>query len=216
MDEDEAEQLECLWEVVREGDRSAIEALIVGDEEHPPLGVSVDGVYDVEGRGILHCLTIEGHNSVAQWLVAEVGAAVDARDTVYGQTALHFAATKDRGAFASMLMSLNADPMARDAAGWTPLHAAARAGSLEVAAALLASPQLEDDAVNARGAAGQTPLHRAAFWGHTDVCTLLLEHGAKISAVDTSGRQPIDVACDGNRRGQLPAIQKLLTQQLPA
>ena len=70
-DETDVEALEQLWDVVHEGDRASIEALLVGDEEHPPLGCSVD-VTDSDGMTPLHWLAVEGHASVVQWLVDEV------------------------------------------------------------------------------------------------------------------------------------------------
>lgn len=209
LDEDGAE----LWEVVREGDRAAIEALLVGDEEHPPLGVSVDVRDGDWGMTALHWLTVEGHNSVAQWLIQEVGADVNAHDSKYGQTALHYAATKDRGRISEMLMQMGADPAARDSAGWTALHAAARSGAADAAAALLRV--LPAEGVNACAAGGQTPLHRAAFWGRTEICALLLDHGADIKAADSQGRTAVELACDGDGRDQLPALQKLLSPAPP-
>ena len=92
--EDATGDYEMLWEVVREGDRATIEALLVGDEEHPPLGCSVD-VMDNAGMSPLHWLVVEGHNDVVEWIIDEVGADVSLPDRQYGQTALHFAASKD-------------------------------------------------------------------------------------------------------------------------
>ena len=61
MGDDAAEALDELWEVVREGDRATIEALLVGDEEHPPLGCSCD-VMDGTGMTPLMWLVVEGHS----------------------------------------------------------------------------------------------------------------------------------------------------------
>ena len=38
----EAEELAQFWEAVREGDQEIIDELLVGDEEHPPIGVKVN------------------------------------------------------------------------------------------------------------------------------------------------------------------------------
>lgn len=56
------------------------------------------------------------------------------------------------------------------------------------------------------GSSGGTPLHGAAFWGWDQVVKLLVEHGAKIDAVDGLGRTPIDSAmgrAGGHERGRL-------------
>lgn len=53
---------------------------------------------------------------------------------------------------------------------------------------------------------GGTPLHGAAFWGWDRVVKLLVEHGAKIDAVDGRGFSPIDSAmgrAGGHERGGL-------------
>ena len=74
--------LDMLWEVVREGDRASIEALLIGDDDHPPLGVSID-VRDEKGMTPLHWLAVEGHASVVQWMVDEIGAEVDLGDALH-------------------------------------------------------------------------------------------------------------------------------------
>jgi ankyrin repeat protein len=208
-DDTEAEgELEVYWEAVREGDKLAIEAMLVGDEEHPPIGIGVD-VTDREGLTTLMWLTVEGHATVAQWLIDDVDADVEMTDKRYGQTALHFAAVKGNNMIAELLLHRKCDPARRDFAGWTPLHAAARAGSLDVATVLLGV--LTKDQVNATAAGGQTPLHRAAFWGHAELAQLLLQHGADPDLVDSKGRRACDLACDGGeRRAELPALLKLL------
>ena len=184
------------------------------DDDHPPLGCPID-VRDDDGMTPLHWLTVEGHSGIVQWLVEEVEAEVDQRDDKFGQTSLHFAASKDHGPTAQQLIDLRADPQARDKAGWTPLHTAARAGSAHVATVLLAS--LPTDAVDATGPGGQTPLMRAAFWGHTEIVVLLLNAGAKRGKTDARGRMAEDLVCDGGERhGELPALLKLLRSPKPA
>ena len=53
----------ALWDAVRDGDQVVIDELLVGDEEHPPLGISPD-VRDEAGMTPLHWLTVEGHVGV--------------------------------------------------------------------------------------------------------------------------------------------------------
>eukprot|EP00965_Chrysotila_dentata_P048046 1593536-Pleurochrysis_carterae.AAC.5 len=108
-----------------------------------------------------------------------------------------------------------ADPLARDLAGWTPLHAAARSGICDAAQIILSS--LNEEQVNTPGPKGQTALHRAAFWGHLDMCALLLQHGARKAQGDHSGRQPFEMACGGGQNSSMmPALLKLLRGPSPA
>lgn len=217
-EEDDApdpDELAALWEAVREGDQASMDEMLVGDEEHPPLvGVTVNTA-DEDGLTSLHLLTIEGHASVAQWLIDEVLADIDSRDT-YQQTSLHHAAVKGHGTVAHLLLNRGADAMARDRAGWTPLHAAARSGFTDAAAELIAhanetSAEEAKAMVNCAGPRGETPLHRAAYWGHAPMVEMLLEHGAVFDQPDDAGRRPFDVVCGGGS-GQtaIPKLSKLL------
>lgn len=203
-----AEEIALFWEAVREGDKEGVDAMLVGDEEHPPIGISVNAT-DPVGMTPLMWLTVEGHRTVAQWIIDDVEADVDMRDTRYGQTALHFAAVKGRQMISELLLARNADPMSRDMSGWTPLHACARAGNTDVATVLL--NVLEPEQVNAAGADAQTPLHRAAFWGHAELAELLVRHGADIERLDSSGHRAYDLIGRGSsHHEELPALVKLL------
>lgn len=191
-----------------------IEALLIGDEEHPPLQLSVD-VQDEGGMTPLHWLTVEGHTAVAQWLIDDCSATINAADAKTGQTSLHFAATKGHRGVAEMLLGRDADPVFRDQAGWTPLHAAARSGATDVAAVLL--QKLTAAQVNLPGPDGETALHRAAYWGQVDVCSLLVEHGADPTLANDAGRCPQDVACAGGEHpAALPALITLLRPPAPS
>lgn len=144
-----------------------------------------------------------------------MGANISLGDARYGQTALHFAASKDQGRVAQQLLELGADAMPRDSAGWTPLHTAARTGSAEAARVLIA--ELPEGGIDATGPEGQTALHRAAYWGHTELCAMLLESGATRKKFDARGRLPADVVCDGgDRQAELPGLLKMLRAPLPA
>lgn len=75
-------------------------------------------------------------------------------------------------------------------------------------------PQL--DGFYAAGAGG-TALHGAAFWGWDRVARLLVEHGAKIDALDDRGRSPIDSAmgrAGGHERGGLILVYEELGNYL--
>ncbi|HLK51721.1 MAG TPA: ankyrin repeat domain-containing protein [Bryobacteraceae bacterium] len=103
--------------------------------------------------------------------------------------------------------------------GWTPMVAAAGAGSVDadtrgyfttsdVQERAIASLELllaHGGALNGRaGRLGQTPLHGAAFWGWNKVVEYLLSKGADINETDTRGYTAIDYAMGraaGNSRG---------------
>jgi uncharacterized protein len=68
----------------------------------------------------------------------------------------------------------------------------------------------------AAGASG-TPLHGAAFWGWDKVVKLLVEHGAKIDALDSRERSPIDAAmgrAGGHERGGLIQVYEPVAHYL--
>ena len=169
---------------------------------------------DASGMNSLHWLTVEGHASVAQWLLDEVHANVDARDGQHGQTALHLACAKGKATMAKLLVHRGADPVKPDNSGWTPLHAVARSGFTDVAVALL--DVLTPAQLDIPGVGGQTALHRASYWGNLDVAALLEQRGADTQLADSSGQRPYDLACQGGERHVvLPALMKLLRRPLP-
>jgi ankyrin repeat protein len=85
----------------------------------------------------------------------------------------------------SLLLRAGADPMHRDAKGFTPLHFAAGRGMVDIVGALLPHCELDAAAAN-----GQTPLSIAALEGHGEVARLLLEAGANPNAQDARGFTP--------------------------
>ena len=158
----------------------------------------------------LHWLVVEGHGSVAQWLVDDVGADVQMLDLRYGQSALHFAASKNREVLSQILLSRNANLLCTDRYGWTPLHTAARSGSCDVIMKFMEFLNNPTD-VDVRGASGQTALHRAAYWCQTEAVELLLKFGANKNAKDSADRRAIDVIGEGGYGcSSLPYITQLL------
>ncbi|KAL3905864.1 MAG: hypothetical protein SGPRY_010762, partial [Prymnesium sp.] len=208
------EEVELFWESVLEGDLEMIDALLVGDEEHPPAGISVE-INDSQGRTPLMVLTSEGHGACVQWIIDQAEASVDAQDALYGQSALHFAAVKGHSTIVELLLQRKADPMQRDRAGWTPLHAAARSGSTDVAAVLFGI--LTEEQINSRGPSKQTALHRAAFWSQLSMVELLLKNGANCDLLDADGRRAGDLIGAGvDQHSEMPTLQKLLERRMPA
>lgn len=134
------------------------------------------------------------------------------------------------------LMQRGFDPNSPDEQGQSGLYLALRAGSLKVAEALLANPDLKIDAANRadetalmmaalrgnlewaqrlldRGAqpnrAGWTPLHYAASGPEPKLLTLLLDRGAKIEARSPNGTTALMMAA---RYGAQDGVAVLLAR----
>ncbi len=119
-------------------------------------------------------------------------------EPVDGQPALLAAAggEDDDPAGVLLLLKLKAKVDARNGAGRSALHEAARAGHAEIVDALLAggaTPAVAD-------AGGCSPLHEAARGGHLDVLDRLLEKlpsggAAEVASQDGHGRNVLALAC---------------------
>lgn len=72
----------------------------------------------------------------------------------------------------------------------TPLHVAARVGSLEDVLIFLNGGGI----VNARGDCGNAPLHEAAMRGNEAVVSALLKYAADVSIKNDFGQTPLRVA----------------------
>ena len=95
--------------------------------------------------------------------------------------------------------------MARNSGGFTPLHAAANAGSVPIAKLLLDKGAVLDDADNK---AGVTPLMVAGERNHLELAEFLLAQGADVEPSRNS-RLPADnpSALEG-QQGHRPPLQK--------
>lgn len=109
---------------------------------------------------------------------------LNARGGVFKQTALAFSDCPDD--LAIWLVEQGADLSAPDNYGETPLHA--RAGHWKGDGALLIALGAE---VNHDAEGRGTPLHRAASVGNLRAARLLIEHGARVDAVNRSGQTPL-------------------------
>lgn len=131
----------------------------------------------------------------------EAGADGSVRDQD-GNTILHLACLRLHSKESiARLIALGLDPGARNGAGETPLHAAAKAGNRFAIPALLAAGAEAD----ARDGEGQTPLHRLASLLLPVTASLLLDAGADPDAKDDQGRTPLDIAKAQNE-GSVPAL----------
>jgi Ankyrin repeats (3 copies) len=85
----------------------------------------------------LHIAAEGGHEGMVDMLLASGRIAIDAYDSD-ANTALHIAVAGRKLAVTLRLLKYGANPNAENSAGWTPVHFAVRAGSVEIVEALVA------------------------------------------------------------------------------
>ena len=163
-----------------------------------PLDLASDSILKSakvdDGSHALHIAAKDGDIQTVQLLVG-CGADVNALNEL-GQTPLHTAAggETDCHELCSTLLEHNVKIDAVDNDGNQPLHLACSQGHTEVSRRLLSNGAN----ASASNANGQTSLHFAAG-GQKDcseLCFILLEHKAKVDAVDKDGNQPLHLACE--------------------
>ncbi|KAI5847652.1 ankyrin repeat-containing domain protein [Morchella snyderi] len=139
----------------------------------------------------LHHLILSGaYESCNALIVCSDYADITDRDWS-GSTPLHLAVGKNfNDRLAGALMKGRPDTEAVDNNGETPLHHAARGGSVDACLFLLGHRA----SLEATDKNGSTPLHMAAMSGHLDVCKKIVHGGANRSAVDLNGLTPSGVA----------------------
>ncbi|MBP2298981.1 ankyrin repeat domain-containing protein [Azospirillum picis] len=134
------------------------------------------------------------------------GCDVNARGGVFKQTALAFNDCPDE--LARWLVDNGADCSAPDSYGDTPLHS--RSGHWQGRIQILLDLGADvHSGENGRG----TPLHKAAAVGNRRAVELLLEHGARVDALDGSGQTPLVYAlrrCANSDIRRVEAVAQLL------
>ncbi|EON61497.1 26S proteasome non-ATPase regulatory subunit 10 [Coniosporium apollinis CBS 100218] len=123
------------------------------------------------------------------------GADVNAKNN-NGQTALHFAASKNNIDTARKLTAHKASARVKDKRGQLALHRAAAVGSVPMMKLLLENKS----PVNATDVDGMTALHHAISEGHGDAAMMLLKAGAETDKRDTDGHLAIQLAPDAKIR----------------
>ncbi|MBM4028247.1 MAG: hypothetical protein FJ280_23065 [Planctomycetes bacterium] len=183
----------------------------------------------IVGINPIHIAAAEGHLSIIRLLIQK-GASVRSKDR-FGRMPVHFAAGSDQLAAVKMLVDLDQSMEGEtDMYGHTPLHWAARFGSIRTTPWLLrrgASCTAEDiygrsplclaytsgkDCISVfrhtpKGASlslarvsGWTPLHEAAQRGKFRTIRTLLCDGAQINAQDDLGRTALHIAAFNGSR----------------
>lgn len=116
------------------------------------------------------------------------------------QEALRFASLTNLAAI-RWLLSMGANPRARDRNGTTMLHAACRSGSCSIVQELV----INGLPLDMLDVAGWTPLHIAAMVGRYDICALLLEARARLESKNRHGKTPFDLCTDQGTKEVLEA-----------
>jgi len=120
----------------------------------------------------------------------------------FGRSLLQESAAAGNVPMTELLLSLGADPNARDNNGHTPLYSAgnecAAVGGGDVVRALVRAGA---DVNASDGAKRCTPLHMAARRGNVEIAGALLDCGANIEARDRSGDTPLKRAMNCRKAG---------------
>lgn len=110
-----------------------------------------------------------------------------------GNTALHIAVVDDSSAKVAMLLEKGANVLATDKGGETPIHWAARYGTLEPLATVLKNVKRSCD-LDLRNENGDTALHLAIINKSVAKVAMLLEKGADVLTTNTSKETSIHCA----------------------
>ena len=145
---------------------------------------------DDEGWAPLHLSVVGGHPLTTQTLLdAERAAGVDIKKRSVKSSAVLALAIKDNFIeIVRILTKASVDVNYQDEQGDTALHVAARFGHLECANLLLeGTDKQKTDVELAEKTYGWTPLFVACVDGHLPIVKLLIEHGADLERLDSSG-----------------------------
>jgi 26S proteasome non-ATPase regulatory subunit 10 len=116
-----------------------------------------------------------------------------------GQTALHFASSKDNRDIVRKLIVQKASARVKDKRGQLALHRAAAVGSVPILRLLLENKS----PVNGTDMDGMTALHHAISEGHGQAALELLKAGAEADKENVDGRRAIDMAPDSKVKSTL-------------
>ncbi|SMR52340.1 unnamed protein product [Zymoseptoria tritici ST99CH_1E4] len=164
-------------------------------------GVNIDA-QDELGRTALHWACVTDNEELMSVLLTTRfgGASPKSRTNAVDfrmKTALHFAASHNRGHLVELLLRHGADVHARSDGGWTPLHNACQEGSVDLIKRLVdANADVNGELLN-----GRTPLHIAAEFGNEDATRYLLSQPhTKRTVKDRFGSTPLLMAAQHGKK----------------
>ena len=102
------------------------------------------------------------------------------------------------------LINLGADIAGKDDVHWTPLDYTAAKGYSKVMKLFLANHA----PVETCNKNSETALHHAAKNGHVECINILLDYGAKITAVEKNGKNCLDLAVEHYQKDVCMALIK--------
>jgi len=169
-------------------------------------------------------------------LFVSKGTDINAKDSKFGATPLHWAAFGGQLQVVKYLLSHGANLNAKNNDGETPFEVALRANKLNIANYFLSLGKVEKDSlnrglikaaekgdlrfvkklllkgadVNAKDKFGWTPLHHAVEQLHFQVVKYLVSHGANVNAETDVGRTPLHVAAC--RKSGLKVVKYLISK----
>ncbi|RGP67986.1 hypothetical protein FLONG3_8321 [Fusarium longipes] len=165
------------------------------DQFHVKDGIDTPEWQDNDGYAPLHLSVVGGHPLTTRallqgenWEGSSISKA-DIRKSIAKSGAVLAIATKSNySVIVQLLIEAGVDINWKDKSGETALHVAARFGHVECAQIILKGTQDQKADLEAtEGTYSWTPLHVAAVDGKFNVAELLVEAGADITRLDSSG-----------------------------
>jgi ankyrin repeat protein len=180
-----------LFEAIRAGDLSRVNALVEGDPALAIFAASIQG----DAAAIEELLA--GNRALVSSLVS--------KPSEDGWTPLHLAAFFGKQDAARMLLNKGAAVNARstNAMQNMPLHAAAAGKHAEIARLLID----HGANVDARQHGGWTPMHAAAQNGDVPLATILVDAGADVSARAENNQRPLDLALTKGQQNMVEFLE---------
>ena len=165
-------------------------------KQHLVAGADVD-FRNQQGFTPLHVAAQEGHNKVAELLIAK-GANVNTSGRLIGTTPLDSAALLGHKEMVELLIDSGADINPQIITGETPLQRAEQRGHSAIAEILRKHG----------GKAGEVTLQLAILKGQKDVAKSLITGGADVNAKGLLGRTPLDWAIIGGKNELANLLRK--------
>jgi len=165
---------------------------------------------DKEGLTSLCWASQHGHASLVS-LLLRMGADIAVPSGRFDGTPLQWATFFSQETTVHLLLTNNANPMARDRFGATVLHSALH--SNEHTIRLLLEHGADPNALDIDN---ETPLHYAAFRGNVGMIRLLLEHGAEVNSRNADDEIPLHHAVDIDGKASLGEQREALKLLLGA